>query len=240
MQRPNTGDLALTYKYWQRRYKQGWGLAWYLAAEINDRFYPSHAIRPEVIAHEGLGYYGIAIEQAACCVVNEAGTLGRFTAVGNVENWVTGSPGDHGLELIGRAEQGDSPEDLLRDAIRHLHLSISAPAGHYRCRHKRWGASSLLVFRLATLTTALRWNEKVQIWNCPGQVARVAAQVDPKRDMSEHPGHLIITCGGREVLFAGDGRVLKPAGCESVWERYMSGESVVSLLGFVETLLGLA
>jgi hypothetical protein len=239
VQRPNTDDLAVTYNYWRRRYKDGWGLAWYLAAEFNERFYGSHAIRPEVIVREGLGYYGIGIQQRACLVVPQARTLGRFTMAGNVENWVLGAPGDHGLNLSERPGRGELLEALVQDAIRHLRLPILAPGGHQLCRHKRWGASSVLVFRLAALI-ALRWNDKVRIWNSAADVSERAAQIDPKRDMREHPGYLIISCGEHEVLFTGDGRLLKPAGCESVWERYMLGESTVSLLRMVEKLLGLA
>jgi hypothetical protein len=211
--------------------------AWYLAAELNDRFYISHAIRPEVIVHEGLGYYGIGIQQRACPIIPKAQTLGRFTMAGNVENWVSGTPGNHDLRLCERAGRGELLETLVRDAIRHLRLPILAPAGHHLCRHKRWGASSLLVFRLAALT-ALRWNDKVQIWNGADTLEK-AARSDPERDMREHPGYLIITSGEREVFLAGDGRLLKPSGCESVWDRYMSGESTVSLLRMVERLLGL-
>ena len=239
MRPPETGDLALTYEYWRRRYKRGWGLAWYLAAEINERFYASHSIRPEVIAHDGVGYYGIAVEQAACRIIRDTTPLGRFTATGNVENCRTGGPGDHGLDLSKRAADGESPRNMLCDAIRHLGLLSLAPKGHYLCRHKRWGASSQLVFRLAALM-ALRWNEDVQIWNCADQLARLAGEADPNMAMAEHPGHLIVTCSGRELLFAGDGRVLKPAGCESVWARYMIGESLVSLLRTMESHLGLA
>jgi hypothetical protein len=238
VQQSQTGDLAENYQYWRHRYKHGWGLAWYLAAEINDRFYSSHGIRPEVVEHEGLGYYGIALQQLSCRVAQEPRILGRLTAAGNVENWVTGSPGDHGLKLIERADEGESPDELLRDAIRYIGVPIVPAAGHHLCRHKRWGASSVLVFRIAALI-ALRWNDQVDIWNDPAHVASLAATVDAKRDMREHPGYLIIANGRHELLLAGDGRILKPAGCESLRDRYMSGDSVATLLGVVETLLGL-
>ena len=239
MQRYQTDDLAQNYQYWWRRYKHGWGLAWYLAAEINDRFYSSHGIRPEVIEHEGLGYYGIALQQLSCRVAQERKMIGRLTGAGNVENWVTGSPGDHGLNLIERADEGESPNGLLRDAIGYIGMPILPPAGHHLCRHKRWGGSSVLVFRIAALI-ALRWNDKVQIWNHPAHVARLAAPLDPKRDMQEHPGYLIMANARHEVFLVGDGRILKPAGCESLWDRYMSGDSVAALLRVVETSLGLA
>jgi hypothetical protein len=238
-QRPQTSDLAQTYQYCRRRYKQGWGLAWYLAGELNDRFYSSHGIRPEVIEHEGLGYYGIALQQLSCRIVREPKTLGRCTAAGNVENWITGSPGDHGLELVKRADEGESPDELLRNAIRYLNLPILPAAGHHLCRHKRWGGSAVLVFHLAALV-AMRWDEKVQIWNNPARVFRLAAQLDPHSDMSEHPGHLIIANGRHEVLLAADGRILKPAVGDSLWESYMSGQSKFALLRVLETWLGLA
>ena len=78
---------------------------------------------------------------------------------GDVENWSTGGPGDHGLELAGRAEAGEPVEPLIAEAIAHLDL----PA-----------------------------------------------------------------------VLAGDGRVLRSQDYDSLWERYMQGETEGMLLKWLE------
>ena len=56
-----------------------------------------------MIAKEGLGYYGIMLTQVGC-PVEPASTkpYGRLTMAGDVENWRTGGPGDHGRCVGGR------------------------------------------------------------------------------------------------------------------------------------------
>ena len=49
-------DLHTEFEDWRRRRDQGWGLAWYLAAEVMERFYASHGIAAVEIEKEGLGY----------------------------------------------------------------------------------------------------------------------------------------------------------------------------------------
>ncbi len=235
---PATADLLQNYHYWRKRYKQGWGLTWYLAAELCERFYVSHGIAPIVVCFpSGPGFYGIGLTQRACRI-NEHVELGRLTAGGNVENWVTGGPGDHGLNLIDRAEAGVSPDTLIEEAIRHLNFPLLAPPGHTACRHKRWGSSYVLVFRLAALI-ALRWGEQALVLNHPDQVARKAEPLDPMfRAMHEHPGHFVIQIGGNELVLASDGRVLLPSDDGNLWTSYMAGKTSFTLLHQLEDRLG--
>lgn len=191
-----------------------------------------------MIAHEGLGYYGIGLRQRGCRAQSDV-QLGRLTMSGDVENWITGGPGDHGLELANRADRGESPEFLLPAAIEHLGFSAYPAPVHSGCRHKRWGPSFVLSFRLAALL-ALRWNCKVQIWNDPAHMDRIAGPLDDKISMPEHPGYLMIDAGTSRVVLAGDGRVLLPAEGKCLWRPFMKGESVFCLLRDIEIALGLS
>jgi hypothetical protein len=44
------------------------GLAWFLAYQFCQRYYVSHDIAPNVIDHDGLGYYGIRLDPLPCKV----------------------------------------------------------------------------------------------------------------------------------------------------------------------------
>ena len=81
----------------ENRHIKNWGLAWFLANEFCKRFYASHGIIPQVTSHEGLGYYGITLDKTRCAVHRQENefSLGRFSILGDVENWSTGGPGDH-------------------------------------------------------------------------------------------------------------------------------------------------
>lgn len=232
-------DLAESFGFWQRRYQSdgGRGLAWYLAAELCDRFYASHGIAPITIAHEGLGYYGIALEQLPCA--EQRGLkLGRLTAAGDIENWQTGSPGDHGLKLVERVANGEDVAVMLVEAVRFLGLPTRPTRSHPQCRHRRWGASFQLVFRIAALLT-LRWDDRVQVWNDPAIIRRRAAALDPDADMREHPGYFLFEANDRSVLVAGDGRVLSSDGSDSWWSQFMAGKSITNLVQQLEGNLGL-
>ena len=63
-----TADLTANYEHYRAHHRGGWGLAWYLAAAIGERFYCSHGIAPSVLVHEGLGYYGMGIGYCGCLV----------------------------------------------------------------------------------------------------------------------------------------------------------------------------
>jgi len=225
---------------WLDAHEQGWGLAWYLAAELCERFYPSHGIVPHVIEQEGLGYYGIRLDTVRCPVhKGEEKTLGRFTMAGNVENWISGEPGDHGLKLEDRVSGGKPVGQIAAEAIQHLRLLPYPRTTHLNCRHKRWGASYVLMFRLAAIM-ALRYDGRISIWNHTFHTERLARELDPKHGMKEHLGHFLLHSPRGRVFLAGDGRVLEPVGEASLWERYMSGHTVDELLDSVEAWLELA
>lgn len=236
------GSLLMAYEAWRREGQHGWGLTWYLAAELCHRFYESHGIVPYVICHEGLGYYGIAVAHLPCKINGpQDKALGRFCIAGDVENWRTGGPGDHGLPLEARAEAGEPVAPMVAEAVAYLDLPAFPAKTHLNCRHKRWGASYVLLFHIAALV-ALRHGEAVRIWNEPWMTRRHAEELDLKFSMQEHPGHLHFErhfSPGPDVLIAGDGRILKPGGMRSLWHRYMQGESVSALARDVEKWLGL-
>ena len=207
-----------------------WNLAWILACEIARRFYASHGVVPHVIDHEGSGYYGIRLDLAPCHVHGlHTEPLGRVTAHGNVENWRTGSPGDHGLELVVRADRGDSLDSLVAAAISHLQLSGQPPKSHVDCRHKRWGGSWVLLFEIATIL-ALRHHGKIGIWNHDSDTLDLAKGLDPLGAMPEHPGYFVFRnyCSDMFVV-AGDGRVLAPVEVDNLWQRYMQGAGAYQL-----------
>jgi hypothetical protein len=214
---------------------EGWGLAWYLAAELCSRFYVSHGLMPEVIEHEGLGYYGIALVQAPCAG-RERRELGRMTMSGNVENWATGSPGDHGLELQQRAARGSAPGELLAEVIRFLGLPIRPDRSHAACHHKRRGASFEMVFRLAA-HIAMRAEGRVAIWNgAESGVVRSVVAPEPRREDMAAP---IVIEGKQSVVVTSEGLVLEPRGLGSLWKQYMEGASFETLISRVEASAGL-
>ncbi len=235
-------QISVAYEEYRKKHKGGWGLAWYLAAEVCERFYASHGIVPYVICHDGLGYYGIQLDFVLCKLnPKDLPTLGRFTAAGNVENWITGGPGDHGLKLVDRAEAGESLETLLREAIAHLRLPPYPEVSHATCRHRRRGSAYVLVFKLFALL-ALRHEIREQVWNHANNTEHYAGELDPKFREKEHPGYFLFQhgYGSPAVLIAGDGRVLLPEDAQcNLWERYMQGESLGGLLCWLEEQSGL-
>jgi len=220
---------------------QGWGLAWFLAAELCERFYRSHGICPQTLCREGLGYYGIGIQALPCRVrCGEGRSLGRLTAHGNVENWRTGGPGDHGLNLVDRLRTGESVEPMVAETIRHLGLSPTPRTSHMNCRHKRWGDSYVLLFRVAAALALQHGEERVTVWNDP-YIAKIRARgLDPEAEMKEHPGYFSFESnhGPGKVIIRGDGVVLRPSGQGSLWDLYMSGDSETDLLHLLERWLG--
>jgi hypothetical protein len=136
-------DAVSSFIEWRKNNSadQSWGLAWFLANEMCKRFYASHGIVPWVIGHQGLGYYGIALNQLKCKVHNSrAEPLGRFTMGGDVENCATGSGGDHRLDTIKLCDDGASIDTLITEAINHFRFPPFPEQSHLHCRHKsqRW------------------------------------------------------------------------------------------------------
>ncbi|MDP5460059.1 hypothetical protein [Alishewanella sp. SMS8] len=102
-------ELPSLFEQWRtiKGPKNSWGLSWFLASQLCRRFYASHGIVPWVICHEGMGYYGISLHKLPCKVNGiDNATLGRFSIAGNVENWLTGGPGDHACNLIDQCLNG--------------------------------------------------------------------------------------------------------------------------------------
>ncbi|RYZ16428.1 MAG: hypothetical protein EOO70_04460, partial [Myxococcaceae bacterium] len=116
-------------------------LSWYLAAEICDRFYCSHGIRPTIIEYP-FGFYGFEISKIGCRVRKGKSTmLGRLSIAGNVARWNTGSEGAHQLELVERMKRGEPIEPMVGEVIRFLGLPPFPSRSHLGCRHQRWGES---------------------------------------------------------------------------------------------------
>ncbi len=212
-----------------------WALAWYLAAELMQRLYISHGIAAVAIHREHMGYYGIVVRTCPCRVHREARDLGRLTAAGNVENWRTGGPGDHGLELVDRFDAGEAVDSFVAEAIAHLDLPAVPPKSHYSCRHHRWGRSAVLVFTLVA-RLAVRHGRRVRIENADLLTRREAAALDPHADQREHLGWTVLWHEDQKLVLANDGRCLEPS-AGSLWDRYMAGTSEARLVEWLEGLL---
>lgn len=229
-------NLAFQFEQWRaaKRPEQSWGLAWFLASEFCKRFYASHGLIPWVIDHDGLGYYGISIHQLPCQVNgNSEDAIGRFTRGGDVENWRTGGPGDHGCELIDKCARGMATEELIQIAISYFGISPLPHKSHVNCRHKRWGASYELCFELAALV-ALRYEpNQVSIWNHPLHTQQAIAD-DSKNFLKEHPGAILFINASDEtkVCIAGDGRLLDGSGV-NLWHEYMRGMTAKALSNMI-------
>ncbi len=214
-----------------------WGLAWFLANEFCRRFHLSHGVVPHVLNHEGLGYYGIGLQEGGCKVSPGAPKqLGRLTMAGNVENWRTDAPGDHGLKTEDMCAAGTSEAAIVEAAIRHMTLPPIPAKSHVGCRHQRRGASYVMCFEIATII-ALR-HACVAVTNAPEETARLVTAQDPKATMHEHPGAFLMTNDDRQVLLIGDGRLMDNTGVD-LWTMYMQGRNIASLVGEVEARLGL-
>jgi hypothetical protein len=231
-------DTGMIFDQWRAagRERPDWGLAWFLAYQFCCRFYASHGIVPHVIAHGGLGYYGIQLDDVSCRINGEqSNTYGRMTMAGNVENWRTDGPGSHGCTTSDWCNEGLPTEQLVERAIRFMDLPLSPAHSHLHCRHKRWGSSYVLVFEIATII-ALTAKGGVSIWNYPEHTRRFSHVQDPNAAMTEYPGAFLFTSGETQVLIAGDGRVIDDSKL-NLWEAYMGGASAHTLAKIVEAKL---
>ena len=224
-------ELSQRFESWRelKDPHNSWGLAWYLAAEFCRRYYASHGLVPWVISHEGLGFYGIAINRLHCTINRQdSKPLGRFTMGGNVENWTTGGPGDNGLKLIDRCMTGSPTSELIQAAISYFELRAFPEKSHMSCRHKRWGSSYVLTFEIAAYLALQFEVEELAIWNNPSHIQHKLKELDAEANMNEHPGGFLFVRNGRELLVAGDGRFLDDSK-DNLWQKYMAGQSVSSL-----------
>jgi len=232
-------ELSSRFECWRKLKgpENSWGLAWFLAAEFSRRFYSSHGLVPWVIAHDGLGYYGIEINRVRCGVHAETSEpLGRFTMFGDVENWRSGSPGDHGLELIDQCQRGVPTPELIRASVAHFEQVPIPTKSHLSCRHKRWGSSYVLSFEVAAYLALQYEVQDLTIWNHPAHLAQKLKAQDSKASMKEHPGGFLFVRQDREVLIAGDGRILDDSG-EDLWVEYMRGRSISELAKSIDRRL---
>lgn len=214
-----------------------WGLAWFLASEFCSRFHVSHGVVPHVLNHEGLGYYGIGLQLVPCKVApGRPKPFGRMTMSGNVENWRTGTPGDHGLKTEDMCLAGAGEAAIVEAAIRHMALPPIPEKSHVGCRHQRRGASYVMCFEIATII-ALR-HACAAVTNAPEETARLVNSQDPKAAMHEHPGAFLMANEDRQVLLIGDGRLMDESGVD-LWNLFMQGRGIESLVSEVESRLGL-
>ena len=232
-------DTLSVFESWRKagKHRNEEGLAWFLALQFCNRYYASHGIVPYVIIKEGLGYYGIQLDYFQCKVNGiSQKTIGRMTMAGNVENWTTGGPGDHGLDTSIQCQNGVATDQLIIQAISHMRLPLYPSHTHLNCRHKRWARSYELVFEIATILI-LR-NRDLEILNDPYCTQRVLCKLDPKIDMHEHLGGFIFTSSpsGKRVVVTGDGRLLNGSN-KNLWEDYMSGQTPYNLALTIETEL---
>lgn len=228
-------DITQLFEHWRRikSPERSWGLAWFLSFEFCRRFYSSHGLVPWVIDHEGLGYYGITINQLPCPAnKNSNEILGRFTIDGDVENWRTGNPGDHACNLVDRCKAGVPTEELILAAISHLGIPTFPSTSHLACRHKRWGASYVMCFEIAALVALQYEPEEIEIWNHPFHTNRAISVYDPNHCMEEHPGAFLFISKDREICITGDGRVLDESG-QHLWLEYMSGKTAYALSNLI-------
>ncbi len=229
----NTDSLFEAWRILGRHGNES-GLAWYLANQFCNRFYSSHGIVPHVIQHEGLGYYGIQLDYLHCKVNGDVqNPIGRMTMAGDVENWSTGAPGDHGLETSKMCQNGVPTEQLVTQAISHMRLPLFPVKSHLNCRHKRWGRSYELMFEITTILMIR--NPSISLLNHPDHVREYVRKSDPKADMNEHLGAFVFmhSHSGKRVIVAGDGRLLDGSDI-NVWEDFMNGQTSFSLALTIE------
>ena len=222
------------FEQWRSNPREGnaFGLAWFLANEFCKRFYRSHGIVPHVINREGLGYYGIQLNELACEARPKSGEpLGRLTMCGNIENWLTGGPGDHGLKTHEMLMQGVPTAEIVALAIKHMRLTITPTRSHYSCRHHRWGNSYVLLFDIMTRLVLTQPDSEIILANSPKDVypGRLIRKHDPLWDMKEHPGAFYVSDQDVSMLIAGDGRVLDGSN-RNLWSEYMSGSTTDGLV----------
>ena len=218
--------------------ERSWGLAWFLANEFCQRYYASHGIAPFVFEKEGLGYYGILLESIPCRVNKGSIQYGRMTIGGDVENWRSGGPGDHGLPAMDLCASKMPTEEIVRRAITHMGIEPIPQVSHFNCRHKRWGDSFKLCFKIATILAIRLESTGLRIWNHSYHTERLLAKLDPKAKQNEHLGAFLINRDEKQLVLAADGRLLDGSN-HNIWHLYMDGYSAFSLAEMIEEKLRL-
>jgi hypothetical protein len=187
--------------------------------------------------HGGLGYYGIELAQLPCrpAGLKDHQTLGRLSIAGNVENWITGTPGDHGCDLAGQCTAGVPPSALVTQAIRHLGLPALPAAAHNQCHHKRRGDSFVLLWEIATIL-ALR-NDLCRteaFLRANGlEEGKPFLGLDGPPTTYSKPGHFWFGGDRADVYVTDEGALCDGSG-ENLWVRFMAGESPADLATWME------
>jgi hypothetical protein len=205
-------DLADLYEDWRTRFGDGWGLSWYLAAEIVKRYAGRIGLIALPIEHDGLGWYGILL-----FLPDDKGvprSWGRITAAGDAERWEGGE--HHRLGLTDRAARGEAPPSLLAGAIEHLLLE-NAPV----TRAPRAGAHAIgvevcarLALRVPTGSIVLRADE-------------------PPKPREPAPSIVLCRSSGPTLHLAGDGRLHGTAEVINLPARWRAGTDIAELTELV-------
>lgn len=234
----NEGDLLTTVRAYEARGVQGWGLCWYYAAAVAERFYTSHGIEPRTILQEGMGFLGIRLVQHPCPGTHGWGAvLGRFSIAGEPVNWAPGTPVIE--DGWSREELLEMPADFrLMHLLEKLPLPESDAAHRSNCLHRRRGSAYCLMFRLAALFSMRHdvhsgWS----VINEKSAMREMARKLDPKYDDSDETTYFLFR-GKHDLLVSGDSRIILPGPLGNYydfWDRYVLGEHVEDILGTVES-----
>lgn len=231
-------SATLLFNHWRqiKNPNKSWGLAWFLANEFCKRYYSSHGIAPWVITHEGLGYYGITLNNVICSKNTKHEPYGRMTICGDVENWLIDGPGGHGFHAIDMCFENVPTEDIVQQAIAYMNLDPLPAQSHLQCRHKRWGDSYQLCFEIAAILALRNEVEDLFITNNPNHTQSAILEFDPKVTMNEHLGGFLFSRGNKQLLLAADGRLLDGSN-KNIWLDYMNGAGVLHLANLIEKQL---
>ncbi|MDP2313445.1 MAG: hypothetical protein Q8P41_11105 [Pseudomonadota bacterium] len=209
-------DLTSLYDDWRARYGHGWGLSWYLAAEIVRRYSGRVGLVGVPFEHEGVGWYGVLLFVPD--LRGEPRPLGRITAAGDAERWEGAE--HHRLALTERAERGEPPSTLLAAAIAHLEVE-RAP----NMRAPRAGAHAIglevcarLALRVDTAGVFIRADEPPR----PGEAA---------------PDIVLAAPGGPTLRIGGDARLHGAGEIIDLLARWRTGAGVADLAELVAGLM---
>lgn len=223
------------------RAEPSWGLSWFLAFEFMTRFYRSHGLVAYPILK--MGYYGIALKLISCPVNGKqhpvSSAIGRFSMMGNVENWITKSKDQ--VDLSDWFSEGKTIESIVNKAIETLRVAPFPPSSHIGCRHNRWGASYLLCFELAAILAIRHGFDKISIWSEYHHLERLLDKNVLKFSKQQHPGGIHIRTigkGHKEIFLRGDGKLIIPEE-KNIWREFMSGRCSSQLADDLESTLGI-
>jgi hypothetical protein len=214
-------DFGQAFLRWRSIYESGWGQAWWLAAEIDERYGDELGLTIYPIIHEGLGFYGIKIDQIDS--TDGSQTVGRLSIGGDVENWMRAGAGLNALELAQQSTIGQPIDEILRAAIGHLHFEdIRRPPRTFRT------ATFTLYFRLMAVMAL--------------QVGHTEFSVYPKQTSMEgcDPGSWIwvLSANGASIELLPSGDMDSHGEKTSLMGAYRDGQRLWSLAGMLMKRLG--